>query len=63
MSKKIKIMILLTVFATVSILLTNILISSAKEKLDSESTYTIVMDGQTTTCLLYTSKRDKCKNI
>ena len=49
MSKKIKIMILLTVFATVSILLTNILISSAKEKLDSESTYTIVMDGQTTT--------------
>lgn len=49
MSKKIKIMILLIVFITVSILLTNIIISNAKEKLDSESTYTIVMDGQTTT--------------
>lgn len=49
MSRKIKIMILLIVFVTVSILLTNILISNAKEKLDSESTYTIVMDGQTTT--------------
>ena len=49
MSKKIKIMILLIVFITVSILLTNIIISNAKEKLYSESTYTIVMDGQTTT--------------
>ena len=49
MSKKIKIMILLIVFITVSILLTNIISSNAKERLDSESTYTIVMDGQTTT--------------
>lgn len=49
MSKKIKIMISLIVFITVSILLTNIISSNAKERLDSESTYTIVMDGQTTT--------------
>ena len=49
MSKKIKIMILLIVFITVSILLTNIISSNGKERLDSESTYTIVMDGQTTT--------------
>ena len=49
MSKKIKIMILLIAYITVSILLTNIISSNAKERLDSESTYTIVMDGQTTT--------------
>ena len=49
MSKKIKIMILLIVFITVSIILPNIISSNAKERLDSESTYTIVMDGQTST--------------
>ena len=58
MSRKIKIIILSIVLVIISILIISVIIINSREKLNKETTYTIVMDGQTTTVEKELTKED-----
>lgn len=58
MSRKIKIILLSIVLVIISILIISVIIINSREKLNKESTYTIVMDGQTTTVEKELTKED-----